>query len=114
MTTRAGTLYKRTRGEEAMSSPSEEGNASVSELLFEDRGKQEEELAEERARRDSENAKHAKQVEEQLEIMKNLVERSVERSVTRDSDAAATATKEKIVLTKLSENKDIETYLTTC
>ena len=116
MTTREGTLYKRTRGEEAMSSPSEEGNASVSELvrlLFEDRRKREEELAEERARRDSENAKHAKQVEEPLEIMKNLVERSVERSVTRDSDAAATATKEKRVLTKLGENEDIEAYLTT-
>ena len=45
--------------------------------------------------------------------MKNLVERSVERSVTCDSDTAATATKETILLTKLGENEDIEAYLTT-
>ena len=47
-------------------------------LLLEDQRKQEE-----RARRDSKNAK---QVEEQLEIMKNSVERLVKRSVTSDGN----------------------------
>ena len=63
----------------------------------------------ERARRDAENAQQAQRVQEQLEMMRNLVE----RSVNRDSGTTATASKEKIILTKLGENEDIEAYLTT-
>ena len=48
-------------------------------------------------------------MQEQLEMMRNLVE----RSVNQESDMTAAVSKEKIVLTKLGENEDIEAYLTT-
>ena len=96
MTTRAGTLYKR-RAAEEMSVPDEtrpgEEATSVSglmRLLLEDRRKREEELVEERARREVKEARHAKQMEEHL-TMRSLVERTAGGAGSRAEEATPSA-----------------------
>ena len=81
-------------------------------LLLEDWRKREEELVEERARREAEEARHAKQMEEHLTMMRSLVERTARGAGSRE-EATPSASRKKVVLTKLGENTDIEAYLTT-
>ena len=95
--------------------PGEEATnvSGLMQLLLEDRRKHEEELVEERARRDVEDARHAKQMEEHLTMMRSLVERTAGGAGSREEEATPSASREKVVLTKLGENVDIEAYLMT-
>lgn len=83
--------------------------AELVRLLLEDRRVRGEELAEERARRESAETRQSKQLEEQLQIMKTALDRMLNERRGLESCAPP----EKITLTKLTEGDDIEDYLTT-
>ena len=87
-------------------------------LLLEDRCRRDEELAAERERRAEESRQHATQIQQQMEMIRSLVVSSRTPTV----EATATGSRpahdrdeyhDKLVLTKLTENEDIEEYLTT-
>ena len=75
-------------------------------LLLEDRKKWEEEIEEERQRREEEMAAERCQQQEQIECLMQLVE----ESHTRESGQISG---DKLKLSKLTEQDDIEAYLTT-
>lgn len=122
MTTRSGLVYRHateqetramtTTGSEEAGNEEPAGISELAKLLLEDQRKRE--LAEERARRESAQAQHVKHIEEQLGMMKSLVERSLacEEKCTGADSHTATGRQEEVVLTKFTEG-DIEAYLTT-
>ena len=127
MTTRSGASYKEKRvamanqgeGESRMevAASTEAGTAGLSDLLrmlLEDRRKRDEELAEERQRREAEAKRHKSEMQEQMEMIKRLVESArppVGESSTATGDGHRTP-RDKLVLTKFEEGEDVEAYLT--
>ena len=119
MTTRSGMVYQR-EDTTAMSSGDGEGGATGGEgrgdagtaellkLLLEDRRRRDDELVEERARRERESREQEKRMTEQLDVLKALVERTATKP-----DATPAPPKDKIILTKMGENEDVEAFLTT-
>lgn len=98
-------------GEEP-ASPESAGMSDLVRLLLEDRRKQKDELAVERAERAEESRQHAAQMREQLDMIRSLVERSSSPGDSRPTEGHG-APRDKLVLTKLSDKDDIEAYLTT-
>ena len=126
MTTRSGASYKRTEPSEETMSDTEEGadtapqdSAGVADLirlLLEDRRRREDELAAERAQRAEETRKHETQMKEQLDMIRSLVECTRTGSEPSGDSRRVEehgSVRDKLVLTKLSEEDDIEAYLTT-
>ena len=95
----------------------EAGTAGLSDLLrmlLEDRRKRDEELAEERQRWEAEAKRHESEMQEQMEMIKRLVESArppVGESSTATGDGHR-APRDKLVLTKFEEGEDVEAYLT--
>ena len=89
------------------------GVNALLQMLLEDRRAREEELAIEMDRRESMETARAKQVEEQLGIMRTMLERSAARDEERSGTSGGSAVTEKVVLTKFIEGEDIEAFLTT-
>ena len=88
------------------------GTTDVSELvrlLLEDRRAREEELARERATRERAEAAHAKQIEDQLGMMREIMARSTIRNEESESHVPI---HDKLVLTRFVEGDDIEVFLT--
>ena len=129
MTTRSGATYK-----PAMEEEQEEGAANdeaartgatggesapltdLVRLLMEDRRQRDEELAEERRRRELEASRHEKELREQMDMIKCLVETSAATRSdvsTDDGGARSGSGRGKVVLTKFVEGDDVEAYLTT-
>ncbi len=126
MPTRSGASYKRTEPLEETMSDTEEGadtapreSAGVADLvrlLLEDRRKREDELAAERAQPAEETRKHETQMKEQLDMIRSLVECTRTGSGSSGDSRRVEkhgSVRDKLVLTKLSEEDDIEAYLTT-
>ena len=130
MTTRSGATYKPTMegergdgapGEGGVSPPSETagtGSAPLTDLvrlLMEDRRRRDEELADERRRRELEAARHEKELGEQMEMIKRLVETSSARATASETrpEGERSSGRGKVVLTKFVEGDDVEAYLTT-
>ena len=121
MTTRSGTSYRdASESGTTMSSSSEVdaeertgtvGVPDVVRILLEDRRKRDDELAEERARRDEEQTRLMKCMEEQLDMMRRLVEVTTRRE--GDHSTGSCEGRDKLVLSKFAEGDDIEAYLTT-
>ena len=118
MTTRSGTSYRgASESGTTMSSSSEadtEGTAGVPDvvrILLEDRRKRDNELAEERARRDEEQTRLTNRMEEQLDMMRRLVKGTTRRE--GDHSTGSSEGRDKLVLSKFAEGDDIEAYLTT-
>ncbi len=129
MCTRSGRVYRIVSRTET-SAMSEEQSGSTGEsisvtdmmkLLLEDRRMREEEVAQERRRREQEMAeeRHRRKEEmmaerhpqqEQIDRLMQLVEASQTRGEARTSSAVAS---EKLKLSKLTEQDNIEAYLTT-
>ena len=128
MTTRSGRGYKRPEMEEyetgttgVEEQPADravmpDGNAtpgtargadimSLMELLLEDRRRREEEITEERVRRERESERRAAEMKEQMEAMFRLVERTTKGK--KDSGEAL------VKVAKLTDSDDIEGYLVT-
>jgi len=78
--------------------------------LLEERARREEELREERRRRDEETARREEEMRRQMELLKGLVE-----GVQRQGETAALKLERDrdVKVTKLTEEDDIEAYLTT-
>ena len=125
MTTRSGATYKPTMegervelaaGETARTGESSAGSAPLDwvRMLMEDRRRRDEELAEERRRRELEASRHEKELREQMDMIKRLVETSsTARARDGDSDGGRSSGRGKVVLTKYAEGDDVEAYLTT-
>ena len=77
-------------------------------LLLEDRRAHEEELARERERREEAERAHSEQIREQLQMMRDMFERTA--SVTATD---TTTHHDKVVLPRFAEGEDIEAFLTT-
>ena len=77
-------------------------------LLLEDRRAREEELARERERREAAERAHSEQIREQLQMMRDMFERTA--SVTATD---TTTHHDKVVLPRFAEGEDIEAFLTT-
>ena len=124
MTTRSGATYKPTMegervelaaGETARTGESSAGSAPLNlvRMLMEDRRRRDEELAEERRRRELEASRHEKELKEQMDMIKRLVETSsTARARDGDSDGGRSSGRGKVVLTKYAGD-DVEAYLTT-
>ena len=117
MSTRSGLVYKSS----AMSDTERDGMASTPDvtelvrLLLQNRRAREEELAAERALREEAQAAHARQMEEQLRIMREMLERSDTHGDDRGSAESGTSSlaQDRLVLTRFVESEDIEAFLTT-
>jgi hypothetical protein len=83
--------------------------ADVAELvqcLLEDHRARKEQLARERVRDEAAEEAHSKQIKEQLDIMRQMLE----RSTRRDNHGMSN---DKLVLTRFVEGEDIEAFLIT-
>ena len=121
MTTRSGLSYRSPEmsitggdGGEGHREGAKKATTDVSELvrlLLEDRRVREEELGRERARREAAKTSHSKQVKEQLEIMRAIMD----RTASHDSHPSEerTVSNDKLTLTRYVEGNDIEAFLTT-
>ena len=131
MTTRSGATYKPSTMEEervegnavgertAQGGGSDTVSAPLNDLvrmLVEDRRRRDQELEDERRRRDLEAIRHEKELREQMEMIKRLVETSSARAgdamITEDGGGGSGG-RNKVVLTKYTEGDDVEAYLTT-
>ena len=70
------------------------------------RARREEELAEERAKREADNERQMRLMNEQMEMMRRQLERAEART-------EGTRVVDSLKLTKLTESEDIESYLKT-
>ena len=115
MTTRSGRSYRKP-GE--MTSDGAEGNiADVSRMLVEDRKRREEELVEELRRREekmTEEREHReKETEERMRMMQQQME-ALQKLVAESSKREEKKSEmEQLKLAKLTEQDDIEAFLTT-
>jgi hypothetical protein len=80
------------------------------EALREERERREREQSEAAARREEENEQRVRMMQEQLDMMKNWMDRS---SAREDERVRSAGRHEQLKLTKLTESEDIEAYLTT-
>ena len=103
----------------AVATSPETGTAGLSDLvrmLLEDQRRRDEELAEERQRRETEARRHQTEMQEQMEMIKRLVESA--RPLAAETRTSTTAEdghrtpRDKLVLTKFEEGEDVEAYLT--
>lgn len=104
MSTRSGLLYKIESAKKTTMSLTESGRLDatstdgMAELLLEDRRARDRELAQERARQESAQTHQSKQLEEQLQIMKTVLDRTLDERRGLESCAPP-----EITLTKLEE-----------
>ena len=117
MTTRSGATYKpsTTMSTQNADGAVAAGTADVSELvrlLLEDRRTREEELTREREIRARAEAAHAKQIKEQLGMIRELMTRSSTGEEERQSRESHALVQDKLVLTRFVEGDDIEAFLT--
>ena len=117
MTTRSGASYKRI--EETMSGQKEltdvlqallEDRQLRERELVEERTRKEEELRQERLRRDEEAARREEEVRQQMELLRGLVEGVQRQGLV---NAPRQENDRDVKVTKLTEEDDIEAYLTT-
>lgn len=126
MTTRSGLSYQKEFGSwatGAMSTETETGTASgeatganvdlteMMRLLIEDRRKREAEYVEERKRREADMDRRTREMEKQMELLREMVRGST--GPTADADRTADHRADRVRLARLSESDDIESYLTT-
>ena len=109
MTTRSGRQYQE---REAMEDTVAEapGVAELLKIMIDDRRKREEEIAQERERRDREMDARVREMSQQMELMRELVEKNQNGREGREN---VLTSGEHLRLTKLSDQDDIEAYLTT-
>ena len=133
MTTRSGALYKPmeeegTRAANAPASGQEQTTGGMPEItsltemvrvMIQDRERREKEIAEERTRRDRERDEERRRVEREREESEQRIaemRRQMERlqdMVTERTAVSVRGRTEPIKLTKLTDEDDIESYLTT-
>jgi hypothetical protein len=89
------------------------GGSDLVRILLEDRWKRDDELAEERARRQEETRQQAIQIQEQLAMIRSLVETSRSTAVPGGETRPVEGHRHKLVLTKFGDGEDIEAFLTT-
>ena len=82
-------------------------------LLLEDRRRRDEEAAEERRHRESETDRREAEMQEQLSMIRSLVESSRPAPSEPRVGEGRSAVQDKLVLSKFSEGEDVEAYLTT-
>ena len=121
MTTRSGRPYKAVQAaamsdtEDGEATTSEAGMATLVKMLLEDQKTREDDIVQERERQEAAEARHAKQMAEQLEMMKAMLDSSLSRA--REGETTSSSPRlpnaDKIVLTKLTNSDDIEAFLTT-
>jgi hypothetical protein len=86
------------------------GVAELLKIMIDDRRKREEEIAQERERRDREMDARVREMSQQMELMRELVEKNQNGREGREN---VLTSGEHLRLTKLSDQDDIEAYLTT-
>ena len=128
MTTRSGATYKPAMEGGRVERAVDEGAARTEvtgaesapltdlvRLLMEDRRQRDEELAEERRQWELEASRHEKELREQMDMIKRLVETSGARSDADADDGGGVRSgsgRGKVVLKKFVEGDDVEAYLT--
>ena len=108
MTTRSGRTYKRTMSQEGTEETST--IADLMKMMIEDWKKREEEIANERERRDREVEARVQKMARQMEVMRSLVKESQKEP---EEIVAWVGSEQAMKLTKLTESDDVEAYLTT-
>ena len=110
MTTRSGTSYKKTSLMAQEEGAGGVNMAQMLQVLLADREQREEERREERRRHDEEMARREHEMRQQMELLRGLVE-----GVNRQGEAALMKLEKDpgVRVTKLTEDDDIEAYLTT-
>ena len=110
MTTRSGTSYKKTSLMAQEEGAGGVNMAQMLQVLLADREQREEERREERRRHDEEMARREHEMRQQMELLRGLVE-----GVNRQGEAALIKLEQDpgVRVTKLTEDDDIEAYLTT-
>ena len=84
-------------------------------MLLEDRKAREDDMTWERERQEAAETRHAKQMAEQLEMMKVMLDRSLSRAHRGETSSSTPRlpNADKILLMKLTNTYDIEAFLTT-